>query len=197
MTMQGTGIDFRKSALIVWDVQNGIAKESYNFVGALDNILTLIDAYHKAKLPVIISQQTGLPYEKLTKFMLHFQAKKGMDPRVNRMAEGSDNWKLVDKLIPAKTDIVMTKNTPNFFVGTMLDPLLRNLGVDVLVLTGFRTDVGIDSTARYASDVGYIPVVVEDACGGNNKELHDHSLAVLKNRIQVESTKQVLEHLNR
>ena len=54
-------VNFKDAALIVWDMQNGIAKRASNFEEIVRNSRQLIDAAHAAHTPVIYSQHTGLP----------------------------------------------------------------------------------------------------------------------------------------
>ncbi len=41
-------------------------------------------------------------------------------------------------------------------------------------------EVGIEPTARHAADLGYIPVIVTDACGAGNQAAAQRSLESLK-----------------
>jgi biuret amidohydrolase len=42
------------------------------------------------------------------------------------------------------------------------------------------TEVGIEPTVRHGADLGYIPIVVTDACGAGNKEAAARALESLK-----------------
>jgi nicotinamidase-related amidase len=55
-----------------------------------------------------------------------------------------------------------------------LDPFLRNSDVRTLYLAGFATHVCVESTLRDAHDLGYDPVLVQDACAAFTREQHDH-----------------------
>ncbi|WP_327293453.1 isochorismatase family protein [Streptomyces sp. NBC_01198] len=63
-------------------------------------------------------------------------------------------------------DIVVVKHTIGAFQGTDLDERLRALGVDTLVMAGVATNLGVESTARAAADLGYRLVFAEDAMSG-------------------------------
>src|SRR3954452_1130545 len=60
-------------------------------------------------------------------------------------------------------DIEIVKRTIGAFQGTDLDARLRELGVTTLVFGGIATNLGVESTARAALDLGYDLVFVEDA----------------------------------
>jgi nicotinamidase-related amidase len=41
-------------------------------------------------------------------------------------------------------------------------------------------EIGIEPTARHGADLGYIPVVIKDACGYGHREAADRSIAGLE-----------------
>ena len=56
------------------------------------------------------------------------------------------------------------------FIGTPLDIVLRDCGIDSFVVAGVAMEVGIEPTVRHALDLGYLPVIVTDACGAGDHE---------------------------
>ena len=54
------------------------------------------------------------------------------------------------------------------FEGTPLDIVLRDCGVRAFLIAGVATEVGIEPTVRHSTDLGYIPIVVQDACGAGD-----------------------------
>ncbi|WP_411103127.1 isochorismatase family protein [Streptomyces sp. cmx-4-9] len=73
-------------------------------------------------------------------------------------------------------DAVVVKRTVGAFYGTGLHDLLRGLGVDTLVLAGLVTTMGVESTARAASDHGYELEFVADAMSGFTAEEHEFTV---------------------
>ncbi|MFD3676216.1 isochorismatase family protein [Streptomyces sp. NPDC058613] len=73
-------------------------------------------------------------------------------------------------------DVLVVKRTVGAFHGTGLDDRLRALGVDTLVFAGLVTTMGVESTARSASDHGYEVEFVADAMSGFEAEEHDFSV---------------------
>ena len=66
------------------------------------------------------------------------------------------------------------------FEGTWLDFALRDCGVNAFIIVGVATEIGIEPTARHGADLGYIPVLVTDACGAGNEEAAKRSIENLK-----------------
>ncbi len=69
-------------------------------------------------------------------------------------------------------DIQIVKGTIGAFHATGLDEALRERGVDTLVMAGIATNLGVESTARWAADLGYELVFVEDAMTAFTAEEH-------------------------
>ena len=90
----------------------------------------------------------------------------------------TDAWKgqIMDDLRPAGTDFVLPKTRNSFFDFTELDPLLRNLGVDRLVIAGLQTNVCVEATARSGLAHNFAVAVAEDAVSTDGPALHWASL---------------------
>jgi len=57
---------------------------------------------------------------------------------------------------------------------------LRDCGINAFVIVGVATEIGIEPTVRHGADLGYIPVLVSDACGVGNEEAARRSIESLK-----------------
>ncbi|MFH0515826.1 isochorismatase family protein [Streptomyces sp. M41] len=73
-------------------------------------------------------------------------------------------------------DIEIVKRTIGAFQGTPLDDRLRRRGVTTLVFGGIATNLGVESTARAAADLGYDLVFVEDAMTAFTAAEHEASV---------------------
>jgi len=80
-------------------------------------------------------------------------------------------------------------------VGTSFELMVRALGATNIMLTGVATEIGIETTARHAAALGFIPVIVSDAVGGRSEEAHKAALKQLSNMFRVEKTESILEEL--
>ena len=63
-----------------------------------------------------------------------------------------DTWdgEIIKELAPSKHDYIIKKHRFSGFYNTNLDDVLRQIGVDNLVVTGIATDVCVESTIRDA-----------------------------------------------
>ena len=75
-------------------------------------------------------------------------------------------------LTPEPGEPVIVKRRVSAFSGSDLDVLLRGAGADTLVLAGLATSGVVLSTLRQAADLDYRLVVLADACGDRDEEVH-------------------------
>ncbi len=95
-------------------------------------------------------------------------------------------------------DILITKRQWNAFHGTELDLQLRRRGVKTLVLAGIASNMGVESTARAAYELGYQLVFAEDAITSVSDELHAFAANTIFPMIgRVRSTNQILAAINK
>lgn len=78
-------------------------------------------------------------------------------------SRGTFEHELIAALQPVEDDLVVDKNTSSPFNSTGIEWLLRNMGIEALVVVGMATDMCVETTARDAADRGFDVIVVEDA----------------------------------
>ncbi|AMK24107.1 MULTISPECIES: cysteine hydrolase family protein [unclassified Sphingobium] len=80
---------------------------------------------------------------------------------------------------PADGELVITKQCVNPFFNTGLMTWLMQKGIKRLYMGGVATHLVVESTARFADDAGFAPVVIEDICAAPNLALHDHFITMI------------------
>ena len=104
---------------------------------------------------------------------------------------------MVDELAPRKDEIVVNKTTDSVVNGTNYVFLLKNMGIETIVVTGMVTDQCVASTVRDLADAGFKVIVVEDCCASADHELHDAELKIMNiiycNVLSTEETLEVLK----
>ncbi len=121
---------------------------------------TLIEAAHGAGVPVIYIR-TALRADGLD---------SGFSPRIDRsgggspcLVEGTWGAQIVDALVPEPRDIVIQKTGLSAFQFTPLHRVLKNLGVDSLIMAGGPLYESVNATGRDGSAHGYASFAVPDA----------------------------------
>src|SRR5262249_30959743 len=72
-------------------------------------------------------------------------------------------------LAPRADEAVFDKLAMSAFAGTPLEMALRDLGVRSFLIAGVALEIGIAPTIWHGVDLGLIPVIVADACGGRDR----------------------------
>jgi nicotinamidase-related amidase len=106
------------------------------------------------------------------------------DPEIDVWGEhamrGTEGAETIDELKPEPSDTVLEKRTHSAFHETGLDSLLRNLGVDKVVVVGLHTNICDRHTAADAFFRGYKVVVPDDCVEAFSDEDHRSGLEYLK-----------------
>ena len=75
-------------------------------------------------------------------------------------------------MIPPPRELVLTKRRTGPFSTTNLDEVLKEKGIQTLVLMGIRTIGCVLSTVRWAADIDYELIVLSDCCADQDEEVH-------------------------
>jgi nicotinamidase-related amidase len=85
-------------------------------------------------------------------------------PNATTFAPGSPTLEIHPQAQPASGEPVMQKHLPGSFTGTDLERFLRERGIQRLLVSGFMTQMCVDTTARQAAHLGFQVAVLADAC---------------------------------
>jgi nicotinamidase-related amidase len=94
---------------------------------------------------------------------------------------------------PITGEAVITKTRSSAFVRSNLDEVLRNMGVETVVIIGEQTPGCIEATYRDAVYYDYYNVLVEDCVAAFNRELHEASLMIQRARHDVCESAEVID----
>ncbi len=103
-------------------------------------------------------------------------------PALAAFDSGNPMGDFTPELAPHDGDIVVTKHYPSAFFGTGLAAQLHALGVDTLLVTGLSTSGCVRASTLDALCHGFVPLVVEDACGDRDRRVHDANIFDLKSK---------------
>lgn len=107
---------------------------------------------------------------------------RSLDHKVSRLhfAKGSWGAKVIEAVGPRGDEITIPKTASGIFNATNIDYVLRNLGVEFLVVYGIVTDQCVESAIRDAADRGFLVTQVEDCCAADTEENHAGSVASMR-----------------
>jgi nicotinamidase-related amidase len=176
--------DPHRIALLVYDMQVGILNQIKNADEITRQVLKVLTAARQSGVRVFFSRHLSLPKE----LMGVFQFRTAMAWQRVNSPEQVNPWFLRDnpgfqiapELAPLASEGIFDKLTMSALEGTWLDLALRDCGINAFVIVGVATEIGIEPTARQAADLGYIPVLVTDACRAGDEEAAKRSIESLK-----------------
>lgn len=175
--------DPRRTALLVYDMQVGILDQLPDAAEVVAGVATVLGAARNAGIRTFFTRHMSLPNEVAGVSQLRTAMAWQRVDRASQVLPSfppdSPQFGLVPEVAPRPCEAVFDKITMSAFVGTPLDIALRDCGIDAFVVVGVALEIGIEPTVRHGTDLGYIPVVVTDACGSRDRTAADRSLASL------------------
>ena len=95
------------------------------------------------------------------------------------LIRGESGHDIVADLAPLPGEPVVDKPGKGAFYQTDLELMLRNRGIDTLLVCGVTTEVCVHTTIREANDRGYRCIAVADCCASYFPEFHEVGLRMI------------------
>jgi nicotinamidase-related amidase len=157
-----------RAALIIYDMQVGICRQ-VDSAAVTGKIARLRAAARAAGVRVAYTRHLSLPKRWMgasaLRMAMAWQRKDDPADVAPWFLRGSDGVEVVPELAPQDDEAVFDKLTMSAFEGTALARCLRDCGLATAIFAGIALEVGIDPSVRHGADLGFTPVIVEDACG--------------------------------
>lgn len=109
--------------------------------------------------------------------------------------KGSDDAKVIAELSPSEDELVIPKTSSSLFNSTNFEYLIRNIGLDTIIVTGFLTDQCCDHTIRDGADRGFHMICVSDGCATDTRERHSHALRAFGGYCTTKTTDELITQL--
>jgi nicotinamidase-related amidase len=168
----------------VYDMQVGVVSQVAAGDRVLANVLRVLAAARERRVRTVFVRHYSMPTELAGVFQLRqakvWQRKARASDTRPLIPHGTPEFELAPELEPRATEAVIDKITMSAFEGTPLDIVLRDCAVRAYIIVGIALEVGIEPTVRHSADLGYIPVVVHDACGSGDATAGDRALEAMK-----------------
>jgi len=182
-------IDKMKTALVIIDLQKGITAQPtkpYPAKDVIKNAAKLVNAFRKNGMPVFLVHV--VPTKEAA---LHVES----DQSITRPVDLPPDWsEFVPEIAPVSSDIIISKKQWGAFYGTDLELQLRRRGRDTIVLCGISTNIGVESTARFAYEFGFQQIFAEDAMATTSEDQHNVAINFIFKRIgRVRRTEEILK----
>lgn len=176
--------DPARLALVVYDMQVGIVKQIENGQQITGRVVQVLEAARKAGIRVFFTRHMSMPKELMGvsqfRMAMAWQKVKSPDEVKPWFLRDTPGFQLIPEMNPLPSEAIFDKISMSAFEGTPLDMALRDCGIRAFAIVGIALEIGIEPTARHGADLGYIPVIVKDACGFGHRDAADRSLASLE-----------------
>jgi biuret amidohydrolase len=176
--------DPTRLALIVYDMQLGIVKQIKNGQQITDKVLQVLQAARKAGVRVFFTRHMSLPKELMGvsqyRTTMAWQRVKSADEVKPLFLRDAPGFHLIPEMNPLPSEAIFDKIAMSAFEGTPLDIALRDCGINAFAIAGIAMEIGIEPTVRHGADLGYIPVVIKDACGFGHEDAAVRSIVSLE-----------------
>lgn len=202
--MEELKINPTKTALVFIDLQKGILSRPaapHSTEEVLKNAVALAEACRFRSIPVFLVH-VNMSADRLDSLRpiadqsMSMPARTTVGNSIGGMNLPADWAEIAPELGPKEGDFVITKHQWGAFYGTELDLQLRRRQRDTIILGGISTNIGVESTARFAYEYGYNQIFAEDAMSAISDEDHAGSVERIFPRIGlVRSTKEILAAL--
>jgi biuret amidohydrolase len=164
----------RRLALVVYDMQVGILRQLRDPAPTLANVMRALEAARSAGVRVVFMRHLSLPKELAGVFQLKtamaWQRARSVEEVTPWFLRDSPGFELAPELAPKPSEAILDKITMSAFEATPLAIALRDCGVNAFAIVGVALEIGIEPTVRHGADLGFIPIVVADACGSGDDE---------------------------
>ncbi|HTN70564.1 MAG TPA: isochorismatase family cysteine hydrolase [Methylomirabilota bacterium] len=177
--MTNLNLDRTKTAIIPMDMQKAPVRRSTMFkernVGQAAH--RVLEAGRKTGvliIHIVIDYQPAF-FSPRNKFLQKIRIPVLSAPGV----DVAELLEVVDEVKPVGDEPIIRKPRMNPFYGTALESMLRSRDIDTLVLMGVATEFVVETAARYAADLDYRVIVLEDCCASFSDEAHKASLHIM------------------
>ncbi|QIS17568.1 cysteine hydrolase family protein [Nocardia terpenica] len=169
-----------RMAVIVYDMQVGVLSQLDDAPAITERVVSVVEAARRGGYPVIFLRHMFLPPRLSGVFALRmamsWQQVDSVDELRPILLRDTPGFELVPRLRPGPDEIVFDKTAMSAFEGTPLASMLRDLGIASYAIVGVALEIGIAPTVTHSTDLGFIPVVVRDACGGRDTDAMTRAL---------------------
>jgi nicotinamidase-related amidase len=191
-------LDPARTAILLIDTQDGIfnakaeTARPYFYRSARDiaipNMARLVEAGRAAGAEIMFTVIASLTRDGRDRSLDYKQT--GF-----HFALGSPETRVIAPLAPREDEIVLAKTSSSLLNSTNFEYIVRNIGLDTIVVTGFLTDQCIDHTVRDGADRGLRMVCAIDACTTDTPERHERALSAFKGYCRQATTAELIAEL--
>jgi biuret amidohydrolase len=174
----------QRLALLVYDMQVGVLRQIEDGEAVTGRVREVLQAARAAQVRTVFVRHVTMPRRLMGAAQLRmwkaWQRRESAAEVVSPFPPDSDDARIAPEVEPTADEAVFDKVTMSAFEGTPLDIVLRDCAVSAVAVVGVALEVGVELTVRHAADLGYVPIVLTDACGAGDPAAGERSLEALR-----------------
>lgn len=170
-------------ALLVYDMQEGILgqiDDRERVVGAIAEVLQIA---RDAGVRTLFTRHVTMPVELMGAEQLRmwraWQKVDRLEDVRSPFLPDAPQTQIIPELAPTEHEAVFDKLAFSAFAGSPLAMILRGCGISTVAVVGVAIEIGIEPTVRHAGDIGFVSVVITDACAAGDAAAGARSLETL------------------
>ncbi len=198
------------TALLVIDIQYMDAHRDFGFgarakeLGGMEFLDYYWDRLETTVIPNIQRLLAAARAQGVEAVHVHVAASKadGRDNSMRFKSKGrptpiqSKDAEILPEVAPLGDELVISKTTESVFNSTNIDRLLRNMGIENLIIVGVVTNGCVEGATRSAAELDYGTILVEDATAAFAPQLHAHAILNMGHKdARIRSTDEVVAML--
>jgi nicotinamidase-related amidase len=172
------------TALLVYDMQVGIRRQVKSADTIVAACVRAVTAARSAKMRVVFTRHLSCPraWMGATQYRTAMNWQRIEDPAAVTpwFLRDSPASAIIPELQPNDDELVLDKLAMSAFEGTPLAFALRDSNITGIVIVGIALEIGIEPTVRHATDLGFIPVLLTDACGAGHADAGQRALDTMR-----------------
>jgi nicotinamidase-related amidase len=168
----GVFADAEKSGVPI-EAQEYYFKRLHHVV--LPNVRRLQDAFRDLSLEVIHTRIQSMTRDGRDRSTGHKRLGLHAPP-------DSKEAEFLTEVAPKGDELIINKTASGVFNCTNAEYILRNMGINALYVCGVYTNECVSTTVRDACDRGFYTTLINDACATVTPELHNATIATLRDR---------------
>jgi nicotinamidase-related amidase len=176
--------DPRRTGLLVYDMQVGVCRQVAQAAAVVERCRVALEAARGAGMRVAFTRHQSCPKAWLGATQLRtamaWQRASSPESVQSWFPRGAANAEIVPELAPRAAELVIDKLSMSAFEGTPLATAWRDCGLVGVAVIGIALEIGIEPTVRHASDLGFVPLVLADACGAGRADAGARALATMR-----------------
>ncbi len=171
-------------ALVVYDMQQGILDQIDDRERVVSGVREVLDVARGRGVRTFFTRHVTLPVDLMGAAQLRlwraWQRVDRLEDIRSPFPPDAPQTQIVSELAPAEHEAVLDKLAFSAFVGTPLELALRGCGVLAVAVVGVAIEIGVEPTVRHAGDLGFVPVVVTDACAAGDAAAGERAVETLR-----------------